>query len=93
VQLLKQHLGLESADANPSSLAQLGDARTAFHLVRETLIAGGMGRIERLWNGREEHLPYAAPTVDIDLSNPEGITFNALAASVVSAFTSPLTGQ
>ena len=57
VRLLKQHLGLDGADANPSSLAQLGDAHAAFQLVRETLVAGGMGRIERLWNGREDHLP------------------------------------
>ena len=80
-QLLQLRLGIN--DSNRTSLnnpnaARLQDGREAFYVVREMLKDGGYGLIERLHDGREPHITYVEPTLDKEIWNPEGTTFNSL---------------
>lgn len=59
------------------SFVRLGDGVDAFHLTREMLVAGGQGKIARLWNGRTPGVPAIDPaTVPSEVANPEGVEFN-----------------
>lgn len=52
---------------------RLADGVEAFHAVRELLIAGGLGKVERLWNGHTEGVTYVDPDgVSRDVADPEG---------------------
>ncbi|MGJ7033530.1 hypothetical protein [Niabella hirudinis] len=87
IRLLKQRLGIPDSDTTSSRSLQLQNIRTTFKMIRETLVAGGLGKIERLWNGHEEGIAYADPTIDKDLANPDGLEFNTLSAAVYTIFT------
>jgi hypothetical protein len=84
--LLKKRLGFENLDAFDSKQNMLKDGRQSFFLIRELLVAGGIGKIERLWNGHTDGVEYHDPTIDFKLANPEGLEFNSLAAIVNAAF-------
>ena len=77
---------LAMADA---SWVRLRDGVEAFHAIRAMLRAGGLGRIEPLWNGILPGVtPVSTATVSIDLANPDGEDFNlaaVLAESTLAA--------
>ncbi|MBL7712809.1 MAG: hypothetical protein JNL13_10105 [Chitinophagaceae bacterium] len=84
-QLLAQRLGIAAAEKSSRALLS-EDFTAAFAMIRQMLIAGGLGKIERLWNGHTEGVTYAEPTISKELANPDGITFNLMEASVFEAF-------
>lgn len=86
--LLSQRLNVDMTNMSDARPVLLEDARTSFDLIRQMLISGGLGRIERAWNGRTEGVTYADPTINTDLANPEGVTFNSLEAIIVAGFAS-----
>jgi hypothetical protein len=84
-QVLGQRLGI--APGEKSSRALLTeDFTAAFSMIRQMLIAGGLGKIKRLWNGHTEGVAYAEPTISKELANPDGITFNLMEASIFEVF-------
>jgi len=85
-ELLSQRLGIDLEDKLASKTIQLDDFNASFRMIREMLVVGGLGKIERLWNGRTSGTTYIEPTIHKDLVNPEGMEFNALAASIFTAF-------
>jgi hypothetical protein len=61
------------------SMIRLADGVDAFHLIRETLVAGGLGTISRLWNGYSPaNIPPAVSTIEEAVANPDGMEFDAL---------------
>ncbi|MCY1054688.1 hypothetical protein [Nannocystis sp. SCPEA4] len=77
--LMASRLGFAAAPAiagvaQPEpTFARLADGVEAFYAIRELLIPGGLGKIERLWNGHTEGLPEVAPEgVPEAVANPEG---------------------
>ena len=65
---------------------RLADGVEAFHVIREMLVAGGLGKIERLWNGRTPGVtPIDPPSVSIDLANSDGREFD-LASALITTF-------
>ena len=86
--LLAQRLGIDLENSLDSRTTQLNDFQATFRMIREMLVAGGLGKIERLWNGRTRGLEYTEPTIHKDLANPEGMEFNSLGASIFTAFSS-----
>lgn len=87
VNLLKKRLGKENIDQFDPDQNLINDGSQSFYLIRETSIAGGLGKIERLWNGYTDGVEYSAPTIDGNLVNPDGLEFSALAGIVNAAFT------
>jgi hypothetical protein len=85
--LLKQRLGIAAQDNTSSRSLQLQNIQTCFGMIRQQLIAGGLGKIDRLFNGHEAGVPFAEPTIDKELANPDGLEFNSLQATVFTAFT------
>ena len=59
---------------------RLRDGVEAFRVIRSMLRAGGLGRIEPLWNGITPGVPpISTATVTMDLANPEGLEFDLVA--------------
>lgn len=87
VGLLKQRLGIPLSDTTSSRALQLQNIQACFGMIRQQLIAGGLGKIERLFNGHERGVPYVDPTINRELANPDGLEFNTLEATVYAAFT------
>lgn len=83
--LLKQRLGIPPADTGSRAL-MTEDFTAAFGMIRQMLISGGLGKIQRLWNGHTDGVAYTDPTINRELANPDGISFNLLEASVFTAF-------
>ncbi|GAB4559340.1 MAG: hypothetical protein Tsb0020_05080 [Haliangiales bacterium] len=91
-QLMAARLGVPGSGFN-GGIAQpdpnhvrLSDGQEAFYVIRERLIAGGLGKIERLWNGETQGVPTIdTSSVSIDLANPEGHEFSIAAALLISA--------
>jgi hypothetical protein len=81
--LLADRLGVPASTTNSfgtmpdPTFIRLADGVEAFYAVREGLVAGGLGKIERLWNGE---LPGVTPVppISLDLGNPDGIEFDLL---------------
>ncbi len=71
-----------TGDGFDSRVLMLEDPSDIFHLVRQTLRDGGLGRIEPVWNGRTDGVVFTEPQLDGDLVNPEGVEFNSLQATV-----------
>lgn len=84
--LMMQRLGIPAEETSSSRALLLDSFHNTFGLIRQTLVAGGLGKIERLWNGRTDGMAYSEPTIDKELANPDGIEFNGLQASVFAAF-------
>jgi hypothetical protein len=74
------------------NFTRLEDGVEAFYLVREMLQAGGLGKIDRLWNGlRPGVKPIPPDSISPNLANPEGSTFplsEALSLAVLTSFRS-----
>ncbi|MBK9422840.1 MAG: hypothetical protein IPN54_01610 [Bacteroidetes bacterium] len=85
--LLKQRLGIAASDTTSSRALQLQNIQSTFGMIRQQLVAGGLGKIERLFNGHEAGIPFSEPTIDKYLANPDGLEFNTLEATVYTAFT------
>lgn len=85
--LMAQRLGTKSPDPTVNPLTtisdpmftRLNDGVEAFYAIRELLLAGGLGKIDRLWNGRDPYTATITPA-SADLANPDGQEFNLLAA-------------
>jgi hypothetical protein len=84
-QLMAARLGLKSTETNSlgtlpnPSFTRLRDGSEAFYVIREMLVAGGLGKLDRLWNGQTSLTPS-----DMSVANPEGLEFPLLAALAVS---------
>ncbi len=94
--LMATRLGIP-VDADHPSYVQLYDGRQSFDLVRSTLQAGGLGKIDLMWNGQTPGV--TTPTVDptaqpspIDLSNPDGRNFSPVVAGIVAALAASSSG-
>jgi hypothetical protein len=90
--LMAERLGISLAsfpqlpDGNET---RLRDGVEAFYAIREMLIAGGLGRIERLWNGISEGVPTLSPTgISKELANPDGEEFDLVGTLTISALAS-----
>lgn len=65
------------------AFVQLSDGVQCFHVIREMLVAGGLGRIARLWNGKIPNAPEIEPAA-VQLANPDGLEFDVLGALLIS---------
>lgn len=78
--LMASRLGISSSETNEfgtmpdPDFVRLSDGVEAFYTIRNILIAGGLGKIDRLWNGMTPGIDPIAPE-NIDLANPEGQEF------------------
>jgi hypothetical protein len=89
-QLMALRLGIKAADTNDSgtmptaNFTRLSDGAESFNVVREMLVAGGLGKIERLWNGE---LPGVTRPQggSFDLTSPEGLEYDLAGALAISA--------
>ena len=66
------------------NFTRLNDGVEAFRVIREMLVAGGLGKIERLWNGKEPGID--TPPATIDQSSPDGREFGLAEALAITAF-------
>lgn len=67
---------LGAAERHPT-FVRLNDGVNAFYAIREMLQAGGLGKIERLWNGRMRGAPPPpSPLPSGEIVNPDGLEFN-----------------
>lgn len=71
-----------TGDGFDNRVLMLESPAEVFHLVRQTLRDGGLGRIEPVWNGRMDGVTYTEPLLDSDLVNPEGVEFQFLEATL-----------
>lgn len=81
--LLAARLGIPTDQEHPSYV-QLFDGRQAFALIRQLLQSGGLGKIDRWWNGQTPGITPTAP-LTMDQANPDGRSFDLLTANVVAA--------
>ena len=88
--LLAARLGIP-ADAEHPSYVQLADGRHAFDLIRQTLQAGGLGKIDLWWNGSTPGVTPATP-LPIAQSNPDGRDFDAATATLVALIAQSTSG-
>lgn len=84
-QLFAQRLGITGSATTSTKAVLLENPTKTFNLIRQMLIDGGLGKIERVWNGRTEGVPFADPTIDRLVANPEGNEFNMLSTLINSA--------
>jgi hypothetical protein len=77
-QLLAQRLGITGSATGSTIAVLIEEPVQTFKLIREMLVAGGLGKIERLWNGRTEGITFAEPTIDRLVANPDGNEFSLL---------------
>lgn len=68
---------------NPT-FVRLADGIESLHVVREQLLAGGLGRIERLWTGISPDVTPIAP-LSQDLADPDGEEFDLAGALALTA--------
>ena len=77
---MANRLGIDiSTDAtalpNPNWV-RLRDGGEAFFVAREMILAGGLGKLDLLWNGQTEGVTPISPTsIPYDLVNPDGQEF------------------
>lgn len=77
-QLFALRLGVDKSATGSTRTVILEDPLQTFNLIREMLVAGGLGKIERLWNGRTEGITFSEPTIDRLVANPDGNEFNLI---------------
>jgi phosphatidylserine/phosphatidylglycerophosphate/cardiolipin synthase-like enzyme len=78
MKLMAQRLGIPGPETLPTNTfvnhadyERLYDGAEAFHVARERLRAGGLGVIERLWNG-ETNGEAPPPAAGVAVANPDG---------------------
>ncbi|MGA2248017.1 MAG: hypothetical protein ABSH48_23775 [Verrucomicrobiota bacterium] len=79
------------ADADHPSYIQLYNGQQSFQLIRSTLQNGGLGHIDRMWNGQTPGVT-SPPPLPLAQANPEGRTFDSALASLVSAIAASTSG-
>jgi hypothetical protein len=91
-QLMATRLGVRASETNSfgtmpdANFIRLNDGVEAFAVIREMLVAGGLGKIERLWNGELPGVTRIPPdSVSFDITNPEGHEFDLATALALSA--------
>jgi hypothetical protein len=89
--LMATRLGI-TADSTVASYVALNRGATAFALVRETLAAGGLGKIAPVWDGKTPGKPLALP-VGIDVANPDGRTLDVVALMANGAIATSITSS
>ena len=91
--LMADRLGVPGPETTPfpaipdARWIRLGDLDDAAGVVRDALIAGGLGKIEPLWKGETPGVP-APVAADEALANPEGLEFpiaDALATAILAS--------
>lgn len=80
--LFAQRAGIDQSATSSTRAVMLDDPALMFKLIRDMLIAGGLGKIEPIWNGRTEGIVFSEPTIDRALANPDGLEFNSLSAAI-----------
>ncbi|HOZ50713.1 MAG TPA: hypothetical protein PLU17_02565 [Chitinophagaceae bacterium] len=80
--ILSQRIGVSGNATIDSKAVMIDNPALSFKLIREMLVAGGLGKIEPLWNGRTEGIVFSEPSIDRLLANPEGNEFNSLSAAI-----------
>ncbi|MEM1291147.1 MAG: hypothetical protein AAGH67_06725 [Cyanobacteria bacterium P01_H01_bin.162] len=87
--LLAERLGITPSTTNTfgtlanHNYVRLDSGVESFDVINEMLKAGGLGKIESLWDGREGLVnPLEPDAVGMDLANPDGQTFNPRLAIV-----------
>jgi hypothetical protein len=89
-QLMAARLGVPASETNAfgtmpdPNFIRLGNGIEAFYAIREILVAGGLGKIDRLWKGRTPGAPHISPT-SMALANPEGLEFDLLGTLAITA--------
>jgi hypothetical protein len=83
--LFSQRLGITGNATDSTMNVLIEDPLQTFRLIREMLVAGGLGKIERLWNGRTEGITFTEPTIDRLAANPEGNEFNMISTLINTA--------
>ncbi len=93
-QLMAARLGIRASETTEfgtmpnSNFTRLSDGVESFNVIREMLIAGGLGKVDRLWNGELPGVTTIPPnSVSFDLTSPEGLEFDlagALALSILA---------
>jgi len=66
------------------NFTRLNDGVEAFRVIREMLVAGGLGKIARLWNGQEPGVN--TPPATIDQASPDGREVGLLEALAIAVF-------
>jgi hypothetical protein len=82
--LMAARLGISASDigvlGSPEphpTFVRLNEGVNAFYAIREMLQAGGLGKIERLWNGRMRGAPPTpTPLPSLEIVNPDGLDFD-----------------
>lgn len=84
-ELMASRLGILANEAGDFGLlrhptfVRLNDGAEGMAVVREQHLAGGLGTIEKLWNGRLRGVaPPATPPAPADVVNPEGLEFDII---------------
>lgn len=88
--LLAGRLGIPADQEHPS-FVQLFDGQQSFQLIRQMLQSGGLGHIDRLWNGQT---PNVAPTTPLPIAqaNPDGRDFDAATEALVAILAASSSG-
>jgi hypothetical protein len=88
--LLAARLGIPADQEHPSYV-QLNDGQRAFQLIRQTLQAGGLGKIDLWWNGQTPGVT-ATTALPIGQANPDGRDFDAATAELVALLAASTSG-
>jgi hypothetical protein len=72
------------APPNSSLWSELRDLHSAFAVVRQMLVAGGLGVIERLWSGDVPGQAMPPMPAPIDQANPDGRNFDLVTALAIA---------
>ncbi|HEX5191933.1 MAG TPA: hypothetical protein VFW09_03960 [Solirubrobacteraceae bacterium] len=88
--LMAARLGVPADQEHPS-FVQLFDGQRSFDLIRQTLLGGGLGKIDLWWNGQTPGITPAA-ALSIDQANPDGRTLDLVTANVIAAIAASIAG-
>jgi hypothetical protein len=88
--LLASRLGI-APDPATANYMQLVDPVAAFRLIRQTLQADGLGKIDVLWNGVDPGV-IPATALPADQFNPEGRSFDVLTGTLIAALAASANG-
>jgi phosphatidylserine/phosphatidylglycerophosphate/cardiolipin synthase-like enzyme len=88
--LLAARLGIPADQEHPSYV-QLNDGQRAFQLIRQTLQAGGLGKIDLWWNGQTPGVT-ATTALPVGQANPDGRDFDAATAALIAVLAASTSG-
>lgn len=91
--LVADRLGVPPTTSSPfgtmpnPTFVRLADGLEAFHAIREQLVAGGLGRIDRLWTGETPGVSPITP-LSQNLADPDGEEFDLFGTLALSGLAS-----